>query len=315
VVCTFDVVIPTYCRPELLLGLLRSIDDGIVPSSLGRVIVVENGHQSGAQDICALRFNNIQPIYVFVEQAGLSGARNCGARLSTEDVILFLDDDLKLSSDTLNAYSVAFARDGSRAFYGGPLTPDYESAPKECVLSLLPHSVTGFSLGDHDLRVDEPILLGGNFAIGRSLLAEHGGFDGVSAEGRNSGGVGEETRLQERMLERGVTGIYVAGANVKHHVPASSVSFRFALRRRWRTGFGEGQLECASMAGSMRPHIFGAPPWLWRVTVRRVVSDLARALWVRRCHRSARCAAELCRHIGKLMGYRYEYRNGVHRQG
>jgi GT2 family glycosyltransferase len=261
----FEIIIPTYCRPDLLKRTLLSIAGGGLPASLNRLLVVENGPESGAKAVCD-EFASILPItYHYESRAGLSNARNAGARLASSPILLFLDDDIRVLAHTLGAYDDAFQRYGERCFFGGPLTPDYEVVPDAALIEFLPWSAKGHSLGDEECEVAKPLFLGGNMAISRAILFEVGGFDEVCATD-TAGGVGEETRLQQTLLARGVRGIYVPGALVGHYVPADRCDIAFVLNRRWRTGYGQGQIHAlrSLREGEQVRLLFRVPAWYWR---------------------------------------------------
>jgi hypothetical protein len=165
----------------------------------------------------------------------------------------------------------------------------------------------GFSLGKENREVKDAVFLGGNFAVGRALLDDLGGFDPVGAVGESSGGVGEETRLQQALLKRGVPGVYVAEAQVGHYIPKNNVTLKFALHRRWRLGYGEGQLARLS-AGTLTNHVFAAPIWLWRTTVWRVFVQVVGVVLPRSRQEYVSRFAEIMRYLGKLSGYRHQHR-------
>ncbi|HEY0663164.1 MAG TPA: hypothetical protein VGD18_01000, partial [Thiobacillaceae bacterium] len=99
----------------------------------------------------------------------------------------------------------------------------------------------------------------GNHALRRDVLLEMGFFDAIGATGTR-GGVGEETRLQERILAGGRQLVYVAGAAVWHYVPASHCSPQWVLGRVFRHGLTRGLFE----PPRGRHRLAGAPLWAWQ---------------------------------------------------
>lgn len=259
---SFDLVIPTYGRSGALERTFNAYSELKLPGALKAIHVVENGEACGAESVCA-RFMAQMPIrYHYLPQAGLSGARNLGIDRSESEYLIFFDDDIRPLPEALQSYARAFQDHEDVSFFGGPVLPDYEVAPPHWLLEFLPFSASGFELSPSDIPLDKPRLLGGNFAIKRSALEAFGRFEGPCATGTSGGGVGEETRLQERLLMAGHKGRYLQSAAVMHYVPVSHCSEGFAKHRRWRVGFGDGQLR----AGQQRDDklFLGAPRWCWR---------------------------------------------------
>lgn len=261
----FDIIIPTYRRPDLLKRTLGTISEAALPPSLRKIIVVENGGRSGAQSICDAFAPKLPITYLYAPEPSLSKARNIGAAHSSSDILLFIDDDIRVLPDTLVAYHTAFQKHGAGSFFGGPLTPDYEHKPEPFLVEFLPWSAKGHSLGDEEKQVSEALFLGGNMAVPRRILLDYGGFDPVGATGSDGGGVGEETRLQVALIKSGVPGIYVPGALVGHYVPSNRCSKDFVKRRDWRTGYGEGQLAAKSAEQSTDTMCFRVPCWKWKL--------------------------------------------------
>lgn len=258
----FDIIIPTYGRPELLRRTLESIARARPAPGLAHIYVIENGPKAGADEVCDVMRTRLPIVYVHETVAGLSNARNVGAELAGSDILLFIDDDIRMLEETLTAYNEAFERHGATCFFGGPLVPDYEVAPEPFLIPFLPWSAKGHSLGDEEIKVSKPAFLGGNIAIPKEILFTLGPFDTICATGEKGGGVGEETRLQLRMLEHSISGIYVPGALVGHYVPENRCDRSFLRTRSWRTGYGEGQLAAREHAGAK--HCFGVPCWAIR---------------------------------------------------
>lgn len=259
----FDIIIPTYSRPDLLERTLKNISDAVRPAGLKTIYVVENGPKAGAQDVCATYELLLPLTYIYEQSPGLSNARNIGAMHATSPILLFIDDDIRVMAESLTSYNDAFQRHGATCFYGGPLLADYERPPEPFLIEFLPWSAKGHSLGDQEVIVDEALFLGGNIAIPREIFFRLGPFDEASATGSQGGGVGEETRLQKRMLAAGVPGIYVPGALVGHLVPVNRCDRAFVRRRSWRSGYGEGELSALGDK-QVAKNCFGVPCWSLR---------------------------------------------------
>jgi GT2 family glycosyltransferase len=80
------------------------------------------------------------------------------------------------------------------------------------------------------------VFLGFNWAAFAEDLHAVGGFDYRKGPGSPTKSVGQETDMQERLLQAGRHGRYVPGAMVWHYVPRSRCSPDWALERAYRIG-------------------------------------------------------------------------------
>lgn len=254
---SISVVIPAHRRPDLLSRGLEALASNEATESLAEVIVVENGGHAGLDAVCARHSEQLPIRYIYEEAGNLGQARNAGYRVATGKLVVFLDDDIRVAPRFIEAYAQAFQTYGEARFYGGPLDADYEEPPSAWLVPYLPASARGFSLSEGADPVTDPAFLGGNIAIPRSVLERLGGFDGMSQSGKsNAGFVGEETRLQQRMLSCGLLGCYVAQATGQHWVPRERCSLAWLIARRKRSGATDALL---------RSPLRGFPPrWMLR---------------------------------------------------
>ncbi len=255
------IIIPTYNRLSLLTRLLQSISEATWPDSFIGVWVVENGGRHGSDKVVDNFKEKIIVNYVYEDRAGPSFARNRGIQESKADYFIFFDDDIRIGKDTLLAYENAFRKYDSQTFFGGPLNIDYEKKPEDWLLDYLPWSVQGTDLGSSEKFVTKPLFLGANHAIPKILLDLCDGFDPFCPVGQ-TGMVGEETRLQRRMLDSGAKGVYVPDAVVWHYVPAERCSEDWALERQFRHGLTDAAQLAPSVANGRR--FLNVPLWIWK---------------------------------------------------
>ena len=256
-----SLIIPAHARPDLVARCLRSIADADRPATLAEIIVVENGGRLGVADVVESFRSQLPVKYCYLEIGNLGKARNHGASIASGDQLIFIDDDTKVVKGFFLAYARAYELHGSNCFYGGSLTADYEAAPPGWLIPYLPNSARGFDLPNADsVLLTTPSLLGGNMSIPRALFERAGRYDSMSAAGTaNSGFVGEETRLQLKMLSLGASGVYVGEARVLHWVPADRCSLDWLLKRRQRSGATD-----AETARGARNSALGFPAWMLR---------------------------------------------------
>jgi hypothetical protein len=112
--------------------------------------------------------------------------------------------------------------------------------------------------------------------------------------------LGEETRLQERIVADGGQVIYIADAPVWHYVPEAECSPQWALTRVFRDGLTEVLLQVH--AGRRR--LFGAPGWIWRRWAALTVRCAAARLASRSLQQRFDLEVERAHFAGLLAGYR-----------
>jgi GT2 family glycosyltransferase len=177
------------------------------------------------------------------DDAGLSGARNSGARIAQGDVVVFLDDDAVASEDWLEHLIAPFA-DSRVAVVGGAVEPIWAVErpvwfPDEFGW------VVGYShrgVPTQTSIVRNPF--GGNMAIRVDVLQAIGGFrSGIGRVGTRPAG-GEETDVCIRLLraDPGALVIFEPRARIAHHVPAARTTLRYFASRCYHEGISMAQL-------------------------------------------------------------------------
>jgi len=253
-----DIIIPTFGANTRLAHTLSALDRCTDIEFIRNIIVVENGNKFGAESTCE-RFQRLKIKYVYRPEKGAVQARNTGIRESTATHILFMDDDIELNENTITAYRLGIEKYGAKHYFSGPLVPKYERRPPVWLIEFLPWSAKNYTLGNIEKKIDYPGFLGGNICIPSDGVATAGNYEGPGAIGINAGGVGEETRLQERLLANGFTAIWLPGAVGYHWIPQNKCDTNFAIQRAYRHGFTD-----AINDSSDYPRFFGAPRWLYR---------------------------------------------------
>jgi glycosyltransferase involved in cell wall biosynthesis len=97
-----SVIIPTYNRKDTLLRTLDSLRQQTFPADQIEVIVVDDGSTDDTQTIARQQF----PFtfrYVRQKNQGATAARNYGAKISQAEILVFMDDDVTVSPQTLEA--------------------------------------------------------------------------------------------------------------------------------------------------------------------------------------------------------------------
>jgi len=97
-----SVIIPTFNREKLLLRTLDSLEKQDFGSRRFEVLVVDDGSDNDYSDVVVKEYP-FQFKFLKQENQGACAARNLGAQQSEADVLVFVDDDVKLVPESISA--------------------------------------------------------------------------------------------------------------------------------------------------------------------------------------------------------------------
>ena len=266
------VVIPTHGRPALLERTLQSLAAARRPAGYAFTLVAENGGvEPEVARIVDRAPASIDARLQTTADGNKSAALNAVLATLSGELVVFLDDDVRVTPALLEAYAQAdAAQPDDRVFFGGPTGVDYESAPPDWLRAYLPPSAVGWQWVGNPARVDQPEFLGFNWAARAHDLKALGGFDPSFGPGARTGATGQEREMQQRLLAAGYVGRLVPEAFVWHFVPRDRCSQGWALRRAFRNGVSEGLRTPAD--GTAR--VAGVPRWMVRVAAGKALAAL-----------------------------------------
>ena len=167
-----SLVIPAYNEEKNIIDLLE-----IVYYYLGvnfsEVIIVDNASLDRTSELVR-RFIDNNQLYNFrlirEERKGVTRARQRGFKEATGDVIVFIDADCIPSQEWIKQIGTEFKTDPNLACLSGPYKY-YDLSRYNPFQYIFKYAcLIGYYLSGS-------VLLGGNFAIKRSVLEQMGGFD------------------------------------------------------------------------------------------------------------------------------------------
>lgn len=262
------VLIATHGRDALLARTLESVAACRLPDSFRAVVVVENGGRAGAEQVVRDAPPALNAQYLFEPQGNKSRALNTALASSGDELVVFLDDDVRVPEGLLEFYANAAEAEGRQAFFGGPVEADYEAPPPGWLVPFLPPSARGWRPPDAAALNAKPFFLGFNWAAFAPALREIGGFDERLGPG-SIVGIGDESDVQRRLGAAGYRAVSVPDAIVHHWVPRTRCSPEWTLARVYRSGVRTGWLKPPAQG----PRVAGYPLLL----LTRVASQ-----WLRR---------------------------------
>lgn len=227
---TTAVCILTYRRPEWLRAALEGVARLLPPPGDVHVVVVDNDSQESARPVVdAVRDVMPFPLHYVVEpRRGISYGRNLAvaeARLVGADLLAFMDDDEVPSPGWLDALVRFQAKEDADAVMG-PVIPTFDvPAPEWMVRGRFferPRRVTGSRMRwgtTSNVLIAMPV-----FADETAPFAEMLALTG-----------GEDTHFFQRVRPR-CRIFWCDEAEVVEKVPATRMSVRWLLARRYRFG-------------------------------------------------------------------------------
>lgn len=205
-----SVVIVTYNRPGLALGLvkqIRSFDLNI------EIIVVDQAPKDTNQET---DFTTLKSKYFVLKSPNLCQARNLGINKSGGDIVIFFDDDVEITTETIPAHLSSYQNHEVLGVAGRVINDD-ETVPEKT--DVITGAITGNNTvfiknfwGTKEQYVSYPY--GCNMSFRKSALEKVNGFDEKLLPPLCSF---EEIDIATRVVNSGGKIIFSPQALVYHH--------------------------------------------------------------------------------------------------
>lgn len=170
-----SVVIPCYNNAPVLARCLRALQRQTIPCQTFEVIIVDDGSTDDTQDAVARLGLPDSFKYVRQDNSGAAAARNRGARLARQDVLVFLDSDVIPDAPLLEAHLNCH-----RLYPRALVVGQTRSVPPERpdpFYDVLGPEVFAFDEGTEEKPLDFQQILSRNLSMPRTAFHEIGGFD------------------------------------------------------------------------------------------------------------------------------------------
>ncbi|HTL54123.1 MAG TPA: glycosyltransferase [Candidatus Limnocylindrales bacterium] len=171
-------IIPTLGRGAVLCDTLSLLLAQTHPAH--QIIVVDQTPAHPIAVMRALAAWTQQSLVVWLRQAkpNASRARNAGAQVATGDLLLFLDDDIRIDATFLAAYAQAFVRTGADGICGPVLEGEgkmVEALDRRAFTSELGWLLRFRKNYAHECETS--FMMSGNVAVRREVFLNLGGMD------------------------------------------------------------------------------------------------------------------------------------------
>ena len=247
----FSIIIPTFNRARWLRRALESVQRLHVPNDWpAEVVVIDNSSTDHTASVVtdAQSKASIPIRYVVEARQGASHSRNRGIEEAHFEHLIYLDDDMTVMPDWLEAYREAQEYLQLDCVVG-PVEPEFEEPPEPWI----PRSVVTLVTAPYSRRGDEPILLptelahqipGCNFGVLRRAACEAGGFDVRIGPSAGNQIRGEDFDFGRKLVLLGKRVGYVPRCRIRHFIGRSKTT-KEGLRLRW---LGDGATARAFQA-------------------------------------------------------------------
>lgn len=261
----FTVLFATHNRACSLEATLQQLACQHVVDADWRVVAVDNASTDDTAAVLA-RFEHDPRLRLQALQEPLSGksrALNRALDRIESSLVIFIDDDVELPCEWLQAYIDTVARWPDHSIFGGPVLPLFpDDAPDwvqdEQYVRQSPMFARYAPRPDEGTTTDIP--LGPNMAIRRAAIGDIR-FDERIGPGGDAGIMGCETEFEMRLADAGYTPfVYVPNAPAYHRVRAEQLTRAAVWARAYKWGRSMALSEGKPQRGFS---IQGAPLRYW----------------------------------------------------
>jgi len=281
---TATVLICTYNRADLLAETLDSLALTRTDGVRWNVIVVDNNSSDRTREVVTSRITNypVSLRYVFEPRQGKSNALNTGLAETDAAIVVFTDDDVRVSEGWLEAACrpmLPTSGDSGIDYTGGPVLPIWEQPCPSWLdekRSDLWGTLAILDYGRHPFIFEDRcrVPLGANMAVRRALIHRIGGFDPELGRRGNSLLGQEQAEFFCRSRAIGARGLYVPEMSLHHHVPARRLT-RDYFRQWWYwKGVSRSRLEQRHLVTELGvnlarvPRLSGVPRFMFGSAIR-----------------------------------------------
>ena len=225
-----SIVIPTRARPDYLEVALSSIAPQADDAGAELLVIDDAGPTPATRALVERLGARYEP---HPGPLGLNVARNTGVERSSGELVVFVDDDVRVRPGWLGALLGAAREHADVDVFTGPIEPSMEGGGawgpiRACGREGPP--ITSLQLGARD--TDTRYAWGANMTIRRSALQRVGPFEVALEYG------GDEQEWQDR-LRRDTPGarvLYVADAALEHRRAGADAQLRSLTRAAYARG-------------------------------------------------------------------------------
>ena len=226
----YSVIIPVYNRPDEVGELLESI--AAQPRPDVEVVIVEDGSQTGCEEVVARYQNRLHTTYLYKENGGPAAARNYGARQASGEWLVILDSDVVLPPGYFEAVDSGIEKLRCDAFGGPDRAADSFTPVQKAISYAMTSFFTTGGIRGGKKKMDKFYPRSYNMGIRSEVYQKLGGFSPMR--------FGEDIDLSYRIVENGYKACLIPQAWVWHK---RRTDFRKFFRQVYNSGIARINLE------------------------------------------------------------------------
>ena len=252
------VALCTYNRADFLRQTLAGLARQNFPRDQFEVLVIDNNSRDRTRDVVA-EFSTARPAprYLLEPSQGLDYARNRAIAEARGEIIVFGDDDILVAPDWLAQMLAPFATANAESIgaVGGEVIPVFPDGLPPWVAEW--HAPLAFRPDAGPLPARHSPM-GANLAIPRALFERVGRFHTALDRAAGNYFSGGDSEMVRRIRAAGLEIWFAPGAAVRHQMPASRTTFRYAARH----AFDSARSRTIDRAGQPGAKAYLASRWL-----------------------------------------------------
>ena len=261
-----SVVLCTYNRCHSLQQALASVAASVVPQSVEwEILVVDNNSSDHTREtveaFCSRYPGHFR--YLFEAQQGKSYALNAGIREARGDVLVFMDDDIRVDPHWLRNLT-ANLHNSEWAGAGGRILTEWTCSPPRWLSPDSRHAagpLVAFNPKSEAGELNEPPI-GTNMAFRREMFEKYGGFRADLGPCPGSEIRGEDTEFGVRLLLAGERLRYEPSALVYHPVQQDRLKKEYFLA--WWFDKARSEIRACGIKPGTKYYVAGIPFYLFR---------------------------------------------------
>ena len=224
------VAIPTYSRADFLRQTLAGMVTQQFPRDHFELLVIDNNSRDHTPAVVAeFAGQPVAPRYVRETQQGLDHGRNRAIAEARGEILLFADDDILVRPDWIAQMVVPLLADHERRIgaVGGEVIPVFPDGLPDWVREW--HAPLDFRPDAGPIGPRQSPM-GANLALPRWVFEKLGPFHTALDRAAGNYFSGGDSEMIRRVRAAGLEVWFAPGAAVRHQMPASRTTFRYAAR-------------------------------------------------------------------------------------
>ncbi|MCP4270108.1 MAG: glycosyltransferase family 2 protein [Candidatus Brocadiaceae bacterium] len=303
------IVICTHNRAQLLRKTLGSLNQTDRPSNCEiDILVIANACTDNTEEVLGTYKTSASdkgwlPLHWEEEHTpGKSFALNHAISKITTPVIVFVDDDHRVSKNWLIAVCRALQEHPEVPCFCGRILPDWDGKEPTWVhdngqYCIRPFPVPNFDLGNVpiELKLGMYIPGGGNLFLRRSVFERIGLFSEQLGPTKHNLSGGEDMDFVVRAIEGGERFVYIPGAIQYHYVDYDRLTLQYLVKKAYKRLSVSRQVRSSPSMSISR----SIPFYLYR----QIISRFLKAIFTINQNRRRFYLVRLASTLGEIEGY------------